>query len=271
MVNPESQWVDIDWRGHRVRIEHQWIAPEHSAPLMIFLHEGLGSVSAWRDFPQRLCEQLECPGLVYSRPGYGRSTPRAAAERWGLDFMHQQAHEVLPNLLLALGINSRSQPPWLFGHSDGASIALLHAAKFPRQVQGLILLAPHIMVEPISVQGIEAARVAYVHGELKQALKRHHEDTDSAFWGWNDAWLSPAFRSWSIADEISAIECPVFAAQGLNDAYGTLEQIRGIAQRAKQTELLELANCGHSPQREQPEVLIERVSDFLAKCSTWVR
>ena len=260
----QASFIDIDWAGREVCIEYLWIAPQRSGPLMIFLHEGLGSVSAWRDFPQRLCDQLGCRGLVYSRPGYGRSTPRAAAESWGMDFMHQQAHEVLPNLLQALGIVSRVEPLWLFGHSDGASIALLHTAKFPHCVRGLILLAPHIMVEPISIRGIEAARQAYVQGNLRLALARHHEDTDSAFWGWNDAWLSPAFRAWSIEDEMARIQCPVLAVQGINDEYGTLEQIRGIARQAKQTELLELVRCGHSPQRDQPEALIERVRVFVS-------
>ena len=216
-------------------------------------------------------ERLGCRGLVYSRPGYGRSTARAPAERWGLDFMHRQAHEVLPSLLQALGIDNKIEPPWLFGHSDGASMALLYAARFPRSVRGLILLAPHIMVEPISLQGIEAARVAYAQGPLRQALARHHEDPDSAFWGWNDAWLSPPFRAWSIEDEISSIQCPMLAVQGLNDEYGTLEQIRGITRRLPQTELLELAACAHAPQRDQPNALIDRVRAFVANCSIPVR
>ena len=264
-MQPQSRFIDIDWAGRTVHIEHQWIAPERSGPLMIFLHEGLGSVSAWRDFPKTLCERLGCRGLVYSRPGYGRSTPRAPAESWGPDFMHRQAHEVLPSLLHALGIHSEIERPWLVGHSDGASIALLYAAKFPQSVGGLILLAPHIMVESISIQGIEAARQAYLQGRLRQALARHHEDPDSAFWGWNDAWLAAPFRAWSIEKEIAAIPCPVLAVQGLRDEYGTLDQIRGIARRMRQTELLELADCGHAPQRDQPERLIEHVCAFVAR------
>ena len=264
VMGAQTSFIDIEWAGRTVRIEHQWIALERTGPLMIFLHEGLGSVSAWRDFPKTLCERLGCRGLVYSRPGYGRSTARAPAERWGLDFMHRQAHEVLPSLLLGLGVDSSRERPWLFGHSDGASMALLYTAKFPQNVGGLILLAPHIMVEPISIRGIEAARQAYVKGQLRQALARHHEDPDSAFWGWNDAWLSPAFRAWSIEEEIASIRCPVLAVQGLQDEYGTLEQIRGIARRLPQTELLELADCRHAPQRDQPEALIHRVRNFIA-------
>ena len=138
-------WVDIHWAGRPVRIEHAWIAPERrEAPLLVFLHEGLGSLAMWKDFPQQLCEAAQCRGLVYSRPGYGRSTPRARDEAWGLDFMHRQAHEVLPALLRALEIDV---PPWLFGHSDGGSIALLHAARFSEKVSGVIAVAPHLFVD----------------------------------------------------------------------------------------------------------------------------
>ena len=151
-----AEFVELDWRGRRVRIEQAWIAGDAAAPLMIFLHEGLGSVSMWRDFPQRLCAVTGCRGLIYSRPGYGRSTPREPDERWLNDFMHRQAFEVLPALLQALDVR---QPPWLFGHSDGGSIALLHATKFP--VAGTIVMAPHILVEDLSVVSIEKAREDY--------------------------------------------------------------------------------------------------------------
>ena len=264
----ESAFVDIGWRGRSVRIEHRFIAPEAaaaSAPLMIFLHEGLGSLSMWKDFPARLCAALGWRGLVYSRPGYGRSTPRAAEEAWGLDFMHRQAHEVLPALLQALGIDAEHKRPWLLGHSDGGSIALLHAARYPAQVGGLVVLAPHIVVEDLSVQSIAAARQAYIDTDLRQRLARHHDDPDSAFWGWNDIWLHPPFRHWSIEDEIGTIACPLLAVQGLDDEYGTLEQIRGIARRVPGTELLELADCGHSPHRDQGEALIAAVARFVGK------
>jgi pimeloyl-ACP methyl ester carboxylesterase len=256
-----STFIDIDWAGRRVRIEHAWIAPERTdARLVVFLHEGLGSLSMWRDFPQRLCDAAQVRGLVYSRPGYGRSTPRAAEEAWGLDFMHRQAHEVLPALQRALGIND---PPWLFGHSDGGSIALLHAAKFNDRTAGAIVVAPHILVEDVSVSSIEKARTAYRDTDLRQRLARHHDDPDSAFWGWNDIWLHPPFKQWSIEREIASITCPLLAVQGVNDEYGTLEQIRGIAHRLPKTRLLELENCGHSPHRDQPEKLIAASAAFL--------
>ena len=256
------EFVDIDWRGRAVRIEHAWIARERvHAPLVVFLHEGLGSLAMWKDFPQRLCDAAGCRGLVYSRPGYGRSTPRAAEEAWGLDFMHRQAHEVLPALLHALGLGG--EPVWLFGHSDGGSIALLYAARFVDQVAGAIVLAPHIVVEDLSVASIEQARVAYQDTDLRERLARYHDAPAAAFWGWNAIWLHPPFRDWSIEDEIAAIACPLLAVQGRDDEYGTLEQIRGIARRVPQTELLVLDDCGHSPQRDQPERLIEAAAAFI--------
>ncbi|MBK8106669.1 MAG: alpha/beta hydrolase [Betaproteobacteria bacterium] len=258
------EFAQIDWAGRHVRIEYQWLGhPDAAAPLLVFLHEGLGSLSMWKDFPARLCAAAGCRGLVYSRPGYGRSTPREVEEAWGLDFMHRQAHEVLPALLAALGVDAVASPPWLFGHSDGGSIALLYVARFPERTAGAIVLAPHILVEDLSVASIEQARQAYLATDLRQRLARHHDDPDSAFWGWNRIWLHPPFRHWSIEDEITAITCPLLAVQGLDDEYGTLEQIRGIARRVPQTQLLELADCGHSPQRDQPEKLIEAAAAFL--------
>ena len=261
-----AEFVDIDWRGRAVRIEHAWIARERAgAPLVVFLHEGLGSLAMWKDFPQRLCDAAGCRGLVYSRPGYGRSTPRAAEEAWGLDFMHRQAHEVLPALLAALGVGAA--PLWLFGHSDGGSIALLFAARFARQMAGAIVVAPHILVEELSVASIEQARRAYRDTDLRQRLARYHDDPDSAFWGWNAIWLHPPFRDWTIEDEIAAIACPLLAVQGTDDEYGTLEQIRGIARRVPGTELLVLDDCGHSPHRDQPERLIDASAAFIARAT----
>lgn len=260
------QFVEIDWAARPVQIEYQLIAPAKTgAPLIVFLHEGLGSLSMWKDFPQRLCEAAGCRGLVYSRPGYGASTPRAADEVWGLDFMHRQAHEVLPAFLAALGIDTTSAPPWLFGHSDGASIALLYAARFPGNSAGAVVLAPHILVEDLSVASIGKARTAYLETDLRQRLANYHDDPDSAFWGWNNIWLHPSFLDWSIETEIKAIRCPLLAVQGLDDEYGTLEQIHGIARSVPQTELLVLSNCGHSPHRDQAERLIDVASTFIAQ------
>lgn len=265
-MKTDIEFVDIDWAGRRVRIEHRWVGgTEATAPLIVFLHEGLGSLAMWKDFPQRLCAATGCRGLVYSRPGYGRSTPRPVDETWGPDFMHRQAHEVLPALLRALAIDAQAQPPWLFGHSDGGSIALLYASRFVDQIAGAIVVAPHILVEPVSVASIAKARTAYIEGDLRQRLGQYHDSPDSAFWGWNDIWLLPAFAQWSIESEIAPIRCPLLAIQGVNDAYGSLEQIRGIARRVAQTELLELPDCGHVPQRDQPETLLAAASAFVRR------
>jgi pimeloyl-ACP methyl ester carboxylesterase len=260
-----AAFVDVEWRGRTVRIEHQWIGSQApDAPLIVFLHEGLGSVALWRDFPAKLCEAAGARGLIYSRPGYGRSTPRGLDEAWGVDFMHRQAHEVLPAFLAAVGVDAAQRRPWIFGHSDGGSIALLHAARWPERVAGLVVLAPHILVEDLSISSIALAREAYVSGDLKPRLARFHDDVDSAFFGWNDIWLAPEFRAWQIADEIAPITAPLLAVQGLDDEYGTLEQVRGIARRVPRAQVLELPDCGHSPHRDQPQALIQAVCAFIA-------
>ena len=256
--------VEVRWRSRPVRIEYRWIgARDAASPLVVFLHEGLGSASLWKSFPDQLCAATRYRGLVYSRPGYGRSTPRSAEDAWGVDFLHRQAHEVLPALLAVLGIDAERHPLWLFGHSDGASIALLYAAAWPKCVAGLVLMAPHITVEAVALASIAQARQAYLQTDLRTRLARHHDDPDSAFWGWNDIWLHPPFKAWSIEDEIAAITCPLLAIQGKDDEYGTLEQIRGIAQRVPQTRLLELRDCAHSPQRDQPDAVIAAATAFL--------
>jgi len=257
------EFVAVDWDGRALDIEYQWVGERGVAsPLMIFLHEGLGSLAMWKDFPERLCRAAGCRGLVYSRPGYGQSTPRATDEHWAPDFMHRQAQAVLPALLAVLDIDRRD-PPWFFGHSDGGSIALLYAAGYPERVAGLVVVAPHIRVEALSVSSIGQARRAYLETDLKQKLGRYHDDPDSAFWGWNDIWLHPDFRDWSIENEITAIDCPLLALQGRNDEYGTLEQIHGIARRLEQAEIVELPDCGHSPHRDQPQRLIEVTTRFM--------
>jgi pimeloyl-ACP methyl ester carboxylesterase len=243
--------------GRPLSIEYEWAgsAPD-GAPLVVFLHEGLGSVAMWRGFPAQLCDALGLRGLVYSRPGYGRSTPRPAHEHWTPDFMHRQAREVLPALLAQLHAPARYT---LFGHSDGGSIALLHAAAFPDRVEGAVVLAPHLFVEDVGIASIRQAREAYLTTDLKQRLARYHDDADSAFWGWNDVWLAAAFRDWNIEPELEAIRCPLLAVQGVDDEYGTLEQVRAIARRVPHTELLELPQCGHSPHKDQPHAVIDAV------------
>lgn len=248
--------------GLRFDLEYRWIDPRRrDRPLLVFLHEGLGSVAMWRDFPDRLCAGAGCLGLVYSRRGYGQSTARPAGERWPVDFMHREAREVLPALMDALGL--QQERPLLFGHSDGGSIALLYAAMYPERTAGIVVAAPHIFVEDLTLANIEAARAAYLESDLRQRLARYHADPDSAFWGWNQVWLDPAFAQWNIEDHLSGLRCPTLAMQGLDDEYGTLAQIEGIQRHAPQTRLLTLPECRHSPHRDQPQAVIQAVADFV--------
>ena len=251
-------FAQIEWRGRPLRIEYEWVGDAGSPlPPVVFLHEGLGSIAMWKDFPERFCTDNRFRGLVFSRYGYGQSSPKPADEHWRPDFMHQQAHDVLPALFAHLQIET----PWLFGHSDGGSIALLHAARF--DVAGVVVVAPHIKVEDVSIASIEQARTAYATTDLRARLARYHADPDSAFRGWNDVWLSPTFRDWNIEDELAAIRCPVLAVQGEDDEYGTLAQVRGIAAKLPKTRLLVIVKCGHSPHRDQPALLAQEAARFI--------
>jgi pimeloyl-ACP methyl ester carboxylesterase len=260
-----SEIVRIEAAGRTFDIEYTYIGGDDpNAPLIVFLHEGLGSVAMWRDFPATLCEAIGARGIVYSRPGYGKSTPRPQDEKWGVDFMHVQACDVLPALLKAVGVDASRERPWLFGHSDGGSIALIHAALFPQNLAGLIVVAPHIFVEDVSVTSIAQTRETYLQTDLRSKLARYHDDVDSAFWGWNDIWLDPAFRAWSIEALLPQITCPLLAMQGVNDEYGTMAQIDGIARAVRHTQLVKLADCGHSPHRQNPQAIIDVVTRFIA-------
>ena len=254
-----------------IRLETQTICPDTAqvGPTLVFLHEGLGSVALWRDWPAKLCAQLGCAGLVYSRQGYGLSdaTPDVRGpsrtengQRHGRllpDYMHREALEVLPALLHALGI----ERPVLLGHSDGGTIALIHASRF--DVAGCVVMAPHVMVEDISVQAITAARQAYENGPLRQRLAPYHADVDCAFWQWNDVWLSEAFLSFDIRPELGGISAPLLAIQGETDPYGTMAQIDDIAACVPQAQLLKLPDCGHSPHRDQPEAVEKAMQTFM--------
>ena len=286
-----SAKLDIDWRGREIAIEYRWIdaggmgSPDdavnadgtfnaddtanadianHTAaeqPVIVFLHEGLGSVSLWKDFPDQLCARIGMRGLVYSRPGYGKSTLRGVDEHWDPDFMHRQAYEVLPTLLTHLNVKN----PWLFGHSDGASIALLYAAQFPAALLGAIVVAPHLFVEDISIQSIKLAREAYLQHGLRERLARHHDEVDSAFFGWNDVWLSEAFKDWNIESVIPGIRCPLLALQGEQDEYGSLQQVMRIRELLPSAEVITLTNCGHSPHRDQAVALMAAVEAFIQR------
>ncbi len=264
---PSTAQVDVVVDGRALQIEVEDIVPAGvaaTAPRLVFLHEGLGSVSLWRDWPARLCAAAGMRGLVWSRPGYGRSTPRAPDERWPVTFMHHQAQAVLPALLERLEVDPVAQPPWLFGHSDGGSIALIHAASFPARVAGVVAVAPHLFVEAVSVASIAKTRTAYLDTDLRARLARHHADVDSAFFGWNDIWLDPAFASWNIEALLPAITCPVLAVQGVDDEYGTMAQIDAIPRLVPGARTVALERCGHSPHRDQPDALERAVVAFLA-------
>jgi pimeloyl-ACP methyl ester carboxylesterase len=233
--------------------------PRAGAPSIVFLHEGLGSLAMWRDFPQQVADATGCEAVVFSRYGYGRSS-RLEAPR-PVRYMHDEALRALPEFLDALGLAE----PILFGHSDGASIALLHAGGAARPVSGLVLMAPHVLVEDISVSSIEAARVAYSGTDLPARLGRYHQHVDDTFWGWNRIWLDPEFRRWNIEEYLPAIRCPVLAIQGEDDEYGTMDQIERIAAVVPDTDLVRLADCRHSPHKDQPAAVIEAVSAFVAR------
>ena len=250
----------IDVGGHRIEVARLASAhPRAGAPAIVFLHEGLGSLSMWRDFPQRVADATGCEAIVYSRLGYGGSDPITAKR--GVRYMHDEALHALPALLDALEVHA----PILFGHSDGASIALIHAGGTRRQVTALILLAPHVMVENLSVASIAQAKVAYETTDLRARLAKHHANADSAFRGWNDIWLDPAFRAWNIEEYLPGIRCPILAIQGEDDEYGTMAQVERIARQARDVELLKLADCRHSPHKDQPEAVLAAAGDFVAR------
>lgn len=257
------KFAELSLAGRELDLEYAWVgSAARDAPAVVFLHEGLGSLGMWRDYPARLCAALGACGLVYSRPGYGWSTPKAPDERWPVDFMHAQARDVLPALLARVGAPDHV---WLFGHSDGASIALLYAAMYPERPAGVIAVAPHLFVEEVSVRNIEAARAAYETGDLRSRLARYHDDVDSAFRGWNDIWLDPRFRAWNIEAQMRAIRCPVLAVQGVDDEYGTMAQLDRLAALVPQARLVKLSDCGHSPHRDQPQLLTDAVADFVLR------
>ena len=225
---------------------------------MVFLHEGLGSRELWRGFPSEIHEATGRRTIVYSRHGYGRSA--VVTEPRAVDYMHREALEVLPELLERLEVLS----PVLIGHSDGASIALIHAGSEVGNPAGLVLLAPHVIVEDRSIAGIEAARETYLSTNLGERLGRYHTDPDATFWGWNRIWLDPAFRSWDITEWLPGVTCPVALVQGHEDEYGTLRQLDLIdASVSAPVMRTVLAGCRHAPHLDQPEATATAVTSFL--------
>lgn len=229
---------------------------------LVLLHEGLGSLSLWRDFPEQLAAATGHRVWAWSRQGYGASghdpQPRTP------DYLEIEAREWLPATLAALGI----ERPVLVGHSDGGSIALLHGILFPGAQAGLIAIAPHSWVEGESLAGIRSAGQSWRDslgkaGGFRARLARHHGDADRVFADWHDTWLSPLFRDWDIRDRLAAITCPTLVVQGRQDEYATLEQIHVVRERVPGAREVVIEDCGHSPHREQPAELLRSIGHFL--------
>ena len=237
------------------RLECVWHG-EPAPAALVFLHEGLGCAALWRDFPRKLSEATGLPAFVYSRPNYGRSAPSAPPPR-PVRYMHDEAL-LLPRVLDAAGISD----PVLVGHSDGASIAILHAAAVP--VRGLVLEAPHVFAEEHGLRSIARAREAYLQGDLRARLAKHHRHVDAAFWGWNGPWLDPAFRQWNLEPSLPAIRAPAMLVQGEADEYGTLAQVDALQRGlGGPVETLLVPGCGHAPHKEREAPVLEAMARFV--------
>lgn len=235
-------------------------AAAQGRPTLLLLHEGLGCVSMWRHFPEKLAAVTGCRLIVWSRAGYGGS--EAYPEPRTPRYMHCEGEEMLPALLAALEV----ERPLLIGHSDGGSIALIFAGAFPEVPLGVAVMAPHEFVEDISLAGIRDARVAWETTDLPKKLARyHHARTERVFRDWNDIWLSPDYRDWNIEAYLPKIRCPVLAIQGEGDEYATMRQIDAIAEQIPGTQLLKLPDCGHSPHRDQEAAVLAALAAFAAR------
>jgi pimeloyl-ACP methyl ester carboxylesterase len=275
---PTAGWLDLPDLNQRLEI--QWLNTHtlpptasraaNPPPTLVFLHEGLGSITQWRSFPQALCDALDLPGLIYARQGYGQSSART--EPAEMDFMHREAFEVLPALLNAAQVHK----PVLVGHSDGGSIALLYASRFAMgsapslnapAPHALVVVAPHLFAEAEGVQAIQEACQLYKTDPVFRArLARHHRAVDPMFYNWAEVWTSEAFKAWNIEDAVKCISCPILAVQGTDDQYGSLKQIRQIAVLASaspEVKLLEIEDCQHVPHLEKTEIVMARCTAFL--------
>jgi pimeloyl-ACP methyl ester carboxylesterase len=240
-------------------LHYQRIEGEAGKPALVFLHEGLGSIRQWRDFPAKLCAATGCTGFVYDRYGYGQSEVLAEPRRT-VRFMHDEALIALPELLTAASLKD----PILIGHSDGASIALIHAGA-GHAVRAVVAMAPHVFIEPICISSIRKATETFETTDLPARLGRYHKDARKTFYGWADVWLDPQFEGWDIrADYLPGVRCPVLAIQGRDDEYGTMEQLEEIKRRVSgPCERVKLENCGHAPYRDQAESVLEKVETFI--------
>lgn len=264
MNDTSVERVVIDAGKGAIELEIQWIARERrDARLIVFLHEGLGSVAIWGDWPQRLCDATGCRGLVFSRYGYGHSTPRPANQDWPHDYLEYEAKIALPALFAALGIDPMRDQPILFGHSDGGTIALLFAAAFPNIPAAIVILAPHVFTEAVGRARILQLQKSYDNGALREKLAQLHDDPDGVFWGWSRLWVAPDYQPWNITALLSSIACPVLMVQGRQDQYGTLDQLEAIKEQVPHAHILVLEECRHVPHLEQPQALLAATAGFL--------
>jgi pimeloyl-ACP methyl ester carboxylesterase len=250
---PLTRVVVVDGK----RLETVRYDGKRARPAIVLLHEGLGSISLWRDLPQRLHERTRCTVVAYSRYGYGRSD--VLREKREPDYMHHEGEVVLPELLAQLEL----ERPILFGHSDGASIALIYAGAYPDAVRAVVLEAPHVFVEELSVRSIASAKTTYATTDLPLKLGRHHADPDATFAGWNDIWLDPRFRDWNIEAYAQRVRVPVLLIQGDADEFGTTAQLDAIAARVPGTRTLMVPGAGHSPHRDAPDAVLDAVAAFV--------
>jgi pimeloyl-ACP methyl ester carboxylesterase len=240
------------------RLEVSMLAGDPARAPIVLLHEGLGSVTMWRDFPAALAARTGRGVIAYSRYGHGASEALAQARE--PDYMHREGEVVLPALLAVLGIDA----PVLFGHSDGGSIALIYAGSAKRAPVALVLEAPHVFVEDLTVESIAGVRELYAMSDLRAKLSRYHADAERTFRGWNDIWLDPRFRAWDITPYVERVRAPVLVLQGEDDEYGTPAQLDAIAARVPRAQTALLADCGHSPHRDQREAVLAHTAAFLA-------
>ncbi|XAY07411.1 2-succinyl-6-hydroxy-2,4-cyclohexadiene-1-carboxylate synthase [Paraconexibacter sp. AEG42_29] len=246
---------DVTVDGHRIEVVR--LDGDTRRAALVLLHEGLGSVGLWRGFPASLQAATGRRLIIYSRFGHGRSAPPPQPRTPA--FFGEEAHNVLPKLLAECGV----ERPILIGHSDGGSIALVHAAA--HAVGGIVLIAPHVVVEDMTITAIEEVRDVFRGGRLRERMTRHHDDPDAAFWGWCDVWLDPAFRAFNLQADAENVSAPTLLIQGAEDPYGTLDQLDRIQSRVRGPVERLVVPGGHSPHLEQPAAVVERIAAFTAE------